>query len=256
MIEETICDGLPSDTMTASLQLGLPEGCLISGCNAPKHGVDSGKIVGLLEAKSVGHKSIKHSTLVDRPRIINTNSIAPVLTRNKSIETDILNMCLKVSDKKSVGSVDPANGPGVLDFPSTPLNNDLACDIAHSFCSNPSPKVMEEADCTVCGLLTPISQLTRLKAIKNLLHILHAPGVTRVERKNASMKVREFNGPVLDYRCNQICDSCRKQIRKGKVPVNALAKGIWLGVVPKELANLNFVERFLVARVRVNGCFV
>lgn len=76
---------------------------------------------------------------------------------------------------------------------------------------------MEEAGCAVCGQLTPVSQLTRLKAIKNLLHILQVPGTTRVEQKSVSQPVQEFKGPVLDYKCNQICNQCQKHVSKRPV---------------------------------------
>jgi hypothetical protein len=36
----------------------------------------------------------------------------------------------------------------------------------------------------------------------------------------------------------------------------ALANGLWVGNVPKELSDLTFVERLLVARVRSNRCIV
>ena len=99
----------------------------------------------------------------------------------------------------------------------------------------------------MCGELVPISQLSRLKAIKNMLGILSAPGVTRIECKPASQKISEFQGPVLDYWCDKVCDNCCKNIRKGTVPCLALANNLWLGEVPKVLCDLNYVERLLVA---------
>ena len=108
----------------------------------------------------------------------------------------------------------------------------------------------------MCGELVPISRLSRLKAIKNMLGILVAPGVTRIERKSSSQKISEFRGPVLDYRCDKVCDSCRKDIRKGIIPRLALANSLWLGEVPRVLSDLNYVERLLVAQIRHNCCFV
>jgi hypothetical protein len=80
----------------------------------------------------------------------------------------------------------------------------------------------------VCGELVPITQLSRLKAVKKMLGILAAQGVTRIECKSASQKISEFRGPVLDYRCDKVCDNCRKHIRKGIVPRLALANNLWL----------------------------
>jgi hypothetical protein len=141
-------------------------------------------------------------------------------------------------------------------FPPTPPDNQLLCEIVRGVCVDSSPNMMEEGGCAVCGQLTQTTQLTRLKTIKNHLHILKAQGVSRIQRNDASDPVREFSGPILDYRCNRICDRCRKQVRKGIVPRNALAGGIWLGDVPIELSSLRFVERLLVARVRINSCFI
>ena len=108
----------------------------------------------------------------------------------------------------------------------------------------------------MCGELVPISQLSRLKSVKKILWILAAPGVTRTERKLASQKISEFHGPVLDYRCDKICDNCCKNIRKGTVPHLALANKLWLGDVPKVLRDLNYVERLLVAQIHHNCCFI
>jgi hypothetical protein len=89
-----------------------------------------------------------------------------------------------------------------------------------------------------------------------MLGILAAPGVTRIECKTSSQKLSEFKGPVLDYRCDKVCDSCHGSIRKGKVPRLALANNLWLGEVPKVLSDLNYMERLLVARIQHNCCFV
>jgi len=103
-------------------------------------------------------------------------------------------------------------------FPPSPPDNKLMCDIACDFCFNSSPDKMEEAGCAICGQLTPSSKLTRLKSVKQCLRILQTQGVTRVERKHSSKPIHEFKGPVLDYKCNRICDNCRKHLWKGNVP--------------------------------------
>ena len=141
-------------------------------------------------------------------------------------------------------------------FPPSPPDNKLMCDIAHDFCSESSPDKMEEAGCAVCGQLTPSSELSRLKSVKQCLHILQAQGITRIERTHSSKPIKEFNGPVIDHKCNRICDNCRKHLRTGQVPRNALANGLWIGTVPDELSSLRFTEKLLIARVRINSCFV
>ncbi|KAF8223702.1 hypothetical protein L208DRAFT_1315591, partial [Tricholoma matsutake] len=141
-------------------------------------------------------------------------------------------------------------------FPPTPLTKQLSHAIITDWCNSSKPASLEEAGCAVCGELVPVMQLSHLKGIKGMLGILEAPGVTRVECSSLSQKVTEFKGPVLDYECNQICDSCRQSIQKGKVPQLASANNLWLGKVPKVLSQLNFVEKLLVACVRHNFLFV
>jgi hypothetical protein len=155
------------------------------------------------------------------------------------------------------GNVSSETRPDTI-FPPPPPDNKLVCGIARDFCRDSSPDKMEEAGCAVCGQLTPSLKLTRLKAVKQCLSVLEAQGVTRIERKDSksSKPVQEYKGPVLDYRCNRVCDNCRKDLRKGQVPRNALAKGLWIGAVPDELSCLKFTERLLIARVRINSCFV
>ena len=141
-------------------------------------------------------------------------------------------------------------------FPPAPLNDDLSLKIISDFCASSSPSAIEEAGCAVCGRLVLASQLTRLKAVKNFLHVLEVPGVTRIERFDKIKPIRGFKGPVLDYACNRICDGCRVQVRNGKVPHYALANGLWLGAVPEVLSCLTYIERLLVSHVRVNSCFI
>jgi len=40
---------------------------------------------------------------------------------------------------------------------------------------------IEEGGCAVCGELVPIEELSRLKAIKNHLHVLKAEGISSIE---------------------------------------------------------------------------
>jgi hypothetical protein len=138
-------------------------------------------------------------------------------------------------------------------FPSAPLEQDLSHRIISDFCANSYPSSLEEAGCAVCGKLCPVKQLSKLKAIKNLLHVLYVPGITRIKN---TQPICEFKGPVLDHSCNRVCDSCRLQLQKEKIPRLALANGLWLGAISEELSCLGFVERLLIAHVRVNSCFV
>ncbi|KAF6747696.1 hypothetical protein DFP72DRAFT_821384, partial [Ephemerocybe angulata] len=107
------------------------------------------------------------------------------------------------------------NPEGEHTFPPEPVTKDLEEIIAARACLKLRPEAFEERGCAVCGKLTLVSQLTPLKTVKNQLHILEASGCTRKERKSANEKVRELTGPVLDYKCNSICNICRAAVRKG-----------------------------------------
>ena len=141
-------------------------------------------------------------------------------------------------------------------FPPPPLSTELTQRVMTDFCNDSSKNSFEEAGCAVCGQLINKSELTRLKSVKGMLNVLAIPGITRVERKSSSEKIKEFAGPVLDYECNMICTDCRSTIRKGKIPNHALANGLWIGKVPKALSELRFIEKLLIARLRHNCCFV
>ena len=150
----------------------------------------------------------------------------------------------------------PTDPTAIAEFPPPPLTQELNEKIISEFCADSTPDKFQEAGCAVCGQLTPISDLSRLKHMKGMLGVLEARGVTRVERKTSKDPVREYRGPVLDHRCDKICRKCRTEIRKGRVPNNALAQGLWLGEVPAVLSDLRFIEKLLIARLRHNCCFV
>jgi hypothetical protein len=110
--------------------------------------------------------------------------------------------------------------------------------VISDFCKDSDPSQFQEAGCAVCGQLTPMSKLTHLHSVKGFLSVLENPGVTRVERKIANEPICGFKGPVLDYSCDKVCNNCRASVRNGNVPQLALAKGLWIGKVPKELVDL------------------
>jgi hypothetical protein len=159
----------------------------------------------------------------------------------------------KCKAKKHEDSQKPLQTP---EFPPHPADYNLTHTILSNICSKMKPAKLEEAGCAVCGELKPVSTLSRLKGIKNLLSIIEAHGVTRMERKSMASPVKEYPGPVLDHSCSQVCDGCRRDIRKGKIPRLALANNLWIGKVPDVLKNLRYVEKILVARVRHTCAYV
>lgn len=140
-------------------------------------------------------------------------------------------------------------------FPPPPLSSEQSRKIISGFCRSTGAQFVEESGCAICGLLTSTRQLKPLKQIKRMLSVLTVSGVTRVERNSPKQKVKEYHGPVLDYQCNDACESCRQSVVSGKIPKNALANGMWLGAVPQVLKDLRFVEKLLVARVRRTRCY-
>jgi len=81
-------------------------------------------------------------------------------------------------------------------------------------------------------------------------------GVSRIERKSEHDEIHEIIGPVIDDDCKYLCKTCNKSLEKGKIPVNALCNGFWLGKIPDELACLTYVEQLLISRVRHNRCII
>ena len=162
-----------------------------------------------------------------------------------------------LKDKSTSATSEPQTERSIhVEFPPPPSSIELEHTIIKDVCKRMDPVNFEEVGCAVCGKLHPRVKTSRLKAVKNFLGILEAPGITRIERKTDAASIKEFKGPVLDYSCSAICDGCRSDVRQGKVPRLALSRGLWLGKVPLVLDNLTFVEKLLVARVRHTCAFV
>jgi hypothetical protein len=163
----------------------------------------------------------------------------------------------KVMTKQKVckTKISPAQSSQPM-FPPPPLSPELAQHVIRDFCIDSEPKRFEESGCAVCGRLTLLVNLSQLKSVKGMLNVLDMPGVTRIEHMSSKDHIQSCKGPVLDDTCKKICNDCRSSIRKGKVPEFALAKGLWIGKVPKELSDLRFIEKLLNARLRHNCCFV
>jgi hypothetical protein len=163
--------------------------------------------------------------------------------------------CSTTTLKDSVESEHPQSVE-LNEFPPSPCSTNFENTIIMDACKRMNPVNFEEVGCSVCGELQPRDKASRLKSVKNFLSILEVPGVTRIERTTNTMPIKEFKGPVLDYSCSLICDGCRADVRNGKVPKLALARGLWLGKVPPQLSCLTFVEKLLVAKVRHTCAFV
>ena len=189
----------------------------------------------------------RHQYAVDRSKLLEQRRLSD---ESEPIKNNKSSSAVKCKVKFNSGL--PESAP----FPPPPLSESLSHTVVSNFCADTMPRVFQEAGCAVCGELVPLSNLSRLKSVRGILGILQTTGITRIERKNSTERIREYQEPVLDYRCDRICDTCRACIRKGKIPRLALAQGLWLGEVPSVLSQLHFVEKLLVARIRHNCCFV
>ena len=141
-------------------------------------------------------------------------------------------------------------------FPPSPPSNRLMHKIISGFCDDTHPNKFEEAGCAICGQLIILTKLIKLTDIKCSMDPLVRIGVTRLARKSADDPIKEIQGPIIDTTCKHACQECISYLERKKMPPTALANGLWVGEVPKELSELTFVERLLVSRVRSNRCIV
>ena len=141
-------------------------------------------------------------------------------------------------------------------FPPSPPSNRLMHKIISGFCEDTHPRKFEEAGCAICGQLVTMSGLTNLADIKCSLDPLVRSGVTRLPRTSADDPIEELQGPIIDSNCQHACHECIRYLEKKVIPPTALANGLWVGQIPKELSDLTFVERLLVSHVRSNRCIV
>jgi hypothetical protein len=177
---------------------------------------------------------------------------------DRTVKSVLKANALKTSDKNTTHRKNDMHASDniTISFPPEPASKELEHAIIRDACIRMDPENFEEVGCAVCGELELKKNTSRLKGVKNLLKILEAPGITRMERKSDSSPIREYKGPVLDYGCGNLCNGCRGDIRRGKVPRLALSNNLWLGAVPNVLKSLSFVEKILVARVRHTCAFV
>jgi hypothetical protein len=147
--------------------------------------------------------------------------------------------------------------PSPTPFPPKPAPKSLVETIVRDFCLDCSPESFQESGCAVCGQLVPNVSMVKLVELEGLnLDCLVAPDCTRKERRCQEDPICALEGPVLDPKCNSVCLTCMSSLRKGKRPKLALANGMWVGEVPKELQGLTFPEQMLIAKVRHNRCLV
>jgi hypothetical protein len=150
-------------------------------------------------------------------------------------------------------------------FPPDLLTHEDIGEIVREWCGAVSSSALSESPCAVCACLVVSSTLLSVPFASPLFEVLVNPGVTRAERTNVSESIRSLPGPVLcdDDRCWSndrkvlyVCPTCLDSLNRRRVPQHSLANGHWVGSVPRELSELTFAEKLLVARYRHNSCLV
>lgn len=139
-----------------------------------------------------------------------------------------------------------------ITFPPPPMTEKDLHKIITNYCNDIQPHNFEEAGCKVCGELTKLTNLHHLDGLCFDYLRSHGHEVTRKERKSAEDPIEPIEGPVLDPHCSKICSNCKMYVEKQKMPVCALANGLWIGDVPDVLKELTFAEQILIAKVRTN----
>ncbi|OBZ77801.1 hypothetical protein A0H81_02179 [Grifola frondosa] len=148
-------------------------------------------------------------------------------------------------------------------FPPIPLNARDHADVVREWCAAFSPSELGERPCVVCGRLTLVKGLRSIRLCELELEMLvrKGEGVTRTERRRGTDPSVEVAGPVLyepaitglgKDNMVDICCPCANGVKRKKLPREALANGLWVGAVPKVLADANFLERLIMAKVRHN----
>lgn len=141
-------------------------------------------------------------------------------------------------------------------FPPKPASLDKVHRLIRGFVEDSDFSRLVEQGCAVCGCLTPCAELTDISCSGIDTGMLYRPEVTRRPRSSMMNPIENIPGPVLATGCNGICSACVNIMRRGKVPKNALANGLWLGDVPEELQGLSWMEKQLIARISTNTCVI
>ena len=175
-------------------------------------------------------------------------------TKSKRIKDVQTKNEAKVKKKEKISPPLPIQHP----FPPPPPSIELKETVVRNWCHDSLPENFTESGCAVCGQLVPVKQLKKLSETECDIDILNREGmgVTRQERFSNDDPILEIKGPVLDHECTKICRSCENSLSMGLTPKYALANGLWLGAIPRQLQNLSFTEQLLISRVHRNKCIV
>ncbi|TFK59187.1 hypothetical protein BDN72DRAFT_723698, partial [Pluteus cervinus] len=141
-------------------------------------------------------------------------------------------------------------------YPPRPVSQPLIDRVITDFCQEVSPASFEECGCAVCGRLSVIATMTESKKLSGFFRNIGNVDCTRNERESVKDPICPIQGPVLATGCSRVCLECREQLVRNRTPRHALASGLWIGDIPPELSDLRFMEKLLIARIRVNSSIV
>jgi hypothetical protein len=141
-------------------------------------------------------------------------------------------------------------------FPPDPPSKTLVESIIRGFCNETQPQNIMESGCAVCGQLEPLTNLRELAQSSCNLDILQIENIGRRERKSESDPITPLMDRILIPTCKHICNKCEDSLLKVKVPLNALANGLWIGEIPEQLRDLSLIEQMLISKIRHNRCVI
>lgn len=113
---------------------------------------------------------------------------------------------------------------------------------------------LTELPCAVCAELTLQSEITPLNIHDSRFAILESDDSACFGNQHAIGPVLCKEGITVKHgqQVANVCNNCMKSLDKNLLPINALANGLWVGEVPPELMDLNYVEKLAIARYRHN----
>ncbi|OCH89703.1 hypothetical protein OBBRIDRAFT_732258, partial [Obba rivulosa] len=155
-----------------------------------------------------------------------------------------------------------------VSFPPHPRSLSHVASVIRAFTTELYSASLRDSVCSVCAQLHPSSDVQWRAAQSFDFSLLDRSGTgcVRAERLSSADLVPDVQGFILEHRATrignggdlelQICGPCERSLRKKRMPVLALANGLWLGDVPPVLRDLSFVEKLCISRYRHNICVV
>ncbi|KAI0039581.1 hypothetical protein FA95DRAFT_1503947, partial [Auriscalpium vulgare] len=142
-------------------------------------------------------------------------------------------------------------------FPPKPPSRSLIHQIISNYCASLNPELISESACAVCATIYRQIDLTSFIADDLNMDILKTENtyIARQARSSVDDSILPLDGPLL-HDSGLICKDCLRCLKKGTVPVTALANGNWLGDIPSVLQGLSWAEKMLISRVCHNRCVV